>query len=106
SAHKLEGRGRPGPRGEPWKGVGGRLLARGGVALHPSRLTRRLGRFALAVLGSSVLALPGPTSGVAAGVVMHPTVSDYVQVGTSIIPPTQLQCATATPVKRRCFAPQ
>ena len=74
--------------------------------MHPSRLTRRLGRFALAVLGSSVLALPGPTSVVAAGVVMHPTVSDYVQVGTSIIPPTQSQCATATPVKRRCFAPQ
>jgi subtilase family serine protease len=74
--------------------------------LHPSRLTRRLGRFALAVLGSSVLALPGPTSVVAAGVVMHPTVSDFVQVGTSTTPPTQAQCASATPVKRRCFAPQ
>jgi len=71
--------------------------------LHPSRLTRRLGRFALAVLGSSVLALPGPTSVVAAGVVMHPTVSDYAQISTSTTPPSEAQCES---VGRRCFTPQ
>jgi len=71
--------------------------------LHPSLLTRRLGRFALAVLGSSVLALPGPTSVVAAGVVMHPTVSDYAQITTGITPPTEAQCES---VGRRCFTPQ
>src|SRR5437870_4720822 len=37
---------------------------------------------------------------------MHPTVSDYAQVSTSTTPPTQAQCANATPVKRRCFSPQ
>jgi len=71
--------------------------------LHPSRLTRRLGRFALAVLGSSVLALPGPASVVAAGVVMHPTISDYAQISTSTTPPTEAQCVS---VGRRCFTPQ
>jgi len=32
-----------------------------------------------------------------------PTVSDYVQVSSSVTPPTQAQCAS---VGRRCFAPQ
>ena len=59
----------------------------------------------MALFGAAI-ALPGPTSATAAAVVMHPTVSDYVQVGTSTTPPTQAQCAVATPVKRRCFAPQ
>ncbi|HEV2217283.1 MAG TPA: S53 family peptidase [Candidatus Dormibacteraeota bacterium] len=57
----------------------------------------------VAVLGSSVLALPGPTSVVAAGVVMHPTVSDYVQVSTSTTPPKESDCFS---VGRRCFTPQ
>ena len=52
------------------------------------------------------MALPGSISIAAAAVVMHPTVSDYAQVSTSTTPPTQAQCASATPVKRRCFSPQ
>ena len=72
--------------------------------MHPSRLTRRLGRFALAVLGSSVLALPGPTSVVAAGVVMHPTVSDYAQISTEH--DAAIARRNATSVGRRCFTPQ
>jgi len=38
-----------------------------------------------------------------AGVVMHPTVSDYVQINSSTTPPTEAQCFSAG---RRCFAPQ
>src|SRR5436305_5402409 len=37
------------------------------------------------------------------GVVMHPTVAEYVQLNASTIPPTQAQCASAG---RRCFTPQ
>jgi subtilase family serine protease len=56
---------------------------------------------------SAAIALPGPSSvAAAAAVVIHPTVSDFVQVSASNTPPTQAQCAMATPVKRRCFAPQ
>jgi subtilase family serine protease len=53
---------------------------------------------------SAAIALPGP-SGVAAAaaVVMHPTVSDYVQINSSTTPPTQAQCNS---VNRRCFSPQ
>src|SRR6266496_2711828 len=40
------------------------------------------------------------------GVLMHPTVSDYVQVSASEQPPTNAQCFAATPVQRRCFTPQ
>ena len=61
----------------------------------------------MGVLSAAAVALPGPSSAAAAAVVvMHPTVSDYAQVGTSTTPPTQAQCANATPVKRRCFTPQ
>src|SRR5690349_2981617 len=78
-------------------------VSSGGVALHVSRLKRRLGRFAVGALAAAA-ALPGPASvTAAAGVVMHPTVSDFVQVSASTTPPTQAQCAMATPVKRRCF---
>ncbi len=59
----------------------------------------------MAILGAA-MALPAPSSVAAAAVVMHPAVSDYVQVSTSTTPPTQAQCANATPVKRRCFSPQ
>jgi subtilase family serine protease len=71
--------------------------------LHVSRLKRRLGRFAVGAL-SAAMALPGPSSvAAAAGVVMHPTVSDYVQINSSTTPPTQAQCNS---VGRRCFSPQ
>ncbi len=40
---------------------------------------------------------------VAAGVVMHPTISDYAQISTSTTPPTEAQCVS---VGRRCFTPQ
>ena len=52
---------------------------------------------------SAAIALPGPSSVAAAAVVMHPTVSDYVQISSSTTPPTQAQCNS---VKRRCFSPQ
>jgi len=78
--------------------------------LHVSRLKRRLGRFAVAALVAAA-ALPGSASVAAAGVVMHPTVSDFVQINTSTTPPSQAQCASAvlangTPNHRRCFSPQ
>ena len=58
----------------------------------------------LAGVGGSVLALPGTAIvPVAAGVVMHPTVSDFVQINTSETPPTEAQCNS---VGRRCFTPQ
>src|SRR6266446_3356000 len=62
----------------------------------------------VAGLASSVLVIPGAAAApvAVAGVVMHPVVSDFVQVSTSTTPPTQAQCAAATPVKRRCFSPQ
>ena len=40
---------------------------------------------------------------VAAGVVMHPTVSDYAQINASTTPPSEAQCES---VGRRCFTPQ
>jgi subtilase family serine protease len=54
------------------------------------------------VLGAAI-ALPGPSSVAAAAVVMHPTVSDYVQLTTSTTPPTEAQCES---VGRTCFTPQ
>jgi len=78
-------------------------LCQGGTALHVSRLKRRLGRFAVGALAAAA-ALPGPSSiAAAAGVVMHPTVSDYVQINSSTTPPTEAQCFS---VHRRCFSPQ
>jgi len=72
------------------------------VRTRPLRF-RRL----IAGVASSVLALPaGAVLPVAAGVVMHPVVSDFVQITPSTTPPTQAQCASAIPVKRRCFSPQ
>src|SRR2546427_1281257 len=65
--------------------------------------TRGLRRLVAGVAGS-VLALPGTAIvPAAAGVVMHPVVSDFVQMSTSTTPPTQAQCASAG---RRCFSPQ
>jgi subtilase family serine protease len=49
------------------------------------------------------VALAGPASAAPiAAAVFHPTVSDYVQMTTSITPPTQAQCNSAG---RRCFNP-
>src|SRR6266571_3428661 len=65
--------------------------------------TRGLRRLVAGVAGS-VLALPGTAIvPAAAAVVMHPVVSDFVQMSTSTTPPTQAQCASAG---RRCFSPQ
>src|SRR5438034_8753057 len=83
------------------RGVAG-ALCQGGASLHVSRLKRRLGRFAVGAL-SAAIALPGPSSVAAAAVVMHPTVSDYVQINSSTTPRTQAQCNS---VGRRCFSPQ
>ena len=66
------------------------------------RLKRALGRFAIGALGA-VAALPAPGAVAAAGVVMHPTVSDYAQISTSTTPPSEAQCES---VGRRCFTPQ
>ena len=49
------------------------------------------------------IALPGPTGVAAAGVVMHPTVSDYAQISSSTTPPSEAQCES---VGRTCFTPQ
>ena len=66
------------------------------------RLKRALGRFAIGALGA-VAALPAPGAVAAAGVVMHPTVSDYAQISTSTTPPNEAQCIS---VGRTCFTPQ
>jgi subtilase family serine protease len=58
-----------------------------------------LGALSLSAATTTVTTTATP----AHGVVMRPTVSDYVQVSSSETPPTQAQCASAG---RRCFAPQ
>src|SRR5262252_8159229 len=64
---------------------------------------RRLRRL-LASAGAAFLALPGTAVvPAAAGVVMHPTVSDFAQISTGNTPPTEAQCQS---VGRRCFTPQ
>src|SRR5215471_6585889 len=73
-----------------------------GVALHVLRLKRSLGRIAVGALAAAAT-LPGPTTAVAAGVLMHPTVSDYAQISTSTTPPSEAQCES---VGRTCFTPQ
>lgn len=58
----------------------------------------------IAGLFSSAVLLPGGgVVTVASGVVMHPTVSEYVQINSSTTPPTEAQCES---VGRRCFTPQ
>jgi subtilase family serine protease len=64
-------------------------------------------RHAVAVLAAAAM-LPGAAAGWIAGaaapsLVMHPVVSDFVQVTEGATPPTQAQCAS---VGRRCFTPQ
>jgi subtilase family serine protease len=54
------------------------------------------------LLLSAIAPLP-PAAVAVALVAVHPTVSDYAQVSTSAVPPTQAQCAS---VGRRCFSPQ
>src|SRR5215469_13794751 len=64
---------------------------------------RRLRRL-LASAGAAFLALPGTAVvPAAAGVVMHPTVSDWAQISTGTTPPSEAQCES---VGRRCFTPQ
>jgi subtilase family serine protease len=69
-----------------------------------SFVPRRLRRVFAGVAGS-VLALPGTAivPAAAAAVVMHPTVSDFVQISSSTTPPSDAQCNS---VGRRCFTPQ
>ncbi|HEX9547681.1 MAG TPA: S53 family peptidase, partial [Acidimicrobiales bacterium] len=98
--------GRLWPAGMQLEGGLAGALCQGGAGLHVSCLKRKLGRFAVGILAGAAVALPGPSSVAAAGVVMHPTVSDFVQVSASTTPPTQAQCASAVPVHRRCFSPQ
>ena len=65
-----------------------------------ARSLRRL----LAGVAGSVLALPGTAIvPAAAGILMHPTVSDFAQINSSTTPPTEAQCES---VGRRCFTPQ
>ena len=65
-----------------------------------ARSLRRL----LAGVAGSVIAFPGAAVvPAAAAVVMHPTVSDFVQINSSTTPPTEAQCES---VGRRCFTPQ
>lgn len=53
------------------------------------------------------MALPGAVSApVMRGVLMHPAISDFVQMTASETPPTEAQCFAAYPVHRRCFRPQ
>jgi subtilase family serine protease len=67
---------------------------------------RAFSRLVIGLFGSA-LALPGPAAvPLATGVLMHPAVSDFVQMTTSTTPPTELQCYNAVPFKRRCFTPQ
>ena len=79
-----------------------RVARKGDIELLKRARLRTLGRIATAILGSAI-ALPGSAAPVAAGVLMHPTVSDYVQMTTSTTPPTEAQCFS---VGRRCFTPQ
>jgi subtilase family serine protease len=67
------------------------------------RLVGAIFALGLAALSVSVVSQRATTSH---GVLMHPTVSDFAQVSASETPPTQAQCAAATPVQRRCFTPQ
>ena len=68
--------------------------------VNASSRVRRL----VAAVAGSFLALPGTAVvPAAAAVVMHPTVSDFVQINSSETPPTEAQCMS---VGRRCFTPQ
>ncbi len=65
---------------------------------------RRLARLVTGSIATFGVAFAGPVSAAPAAVaVFHPTVADYVQMTTSVIPPTQAQCNS---VGRRCFDPQ
>jgi subtilase family serine protease len=68
---------------------------------------RVLCRSVVGIIGAAVV-LPGSAVGAAmpAALVLHPTVSDFAFVSSGETPPTEAQCFSATPVKRRCFTPQ
>jgi subtilase family serine protease len=69
------------------------------------RSTPRRSAAALFALGLAALSLTAASHATsqARGVLMHPTVSDFVQVNASETPPTEAQCIS---VSRRCFTPQ
>ena len=64
------------------------------------RLGAGIGALSLACAFGVGVSVPGASL---VGAVIHPAVSDYVQLSTSETPPTQAQCAS---VGRRCFGPQ
>ncbi|HYL08628.1 MAG TPA: S53 family peptidase, partial [Candidatus Udaeobacter sp.] len=67
-------------------------------------LRRRAFSQLVAGLFGSALAFPGVAAvPVAAGVLMHPTLTDYAQINSSTTPPNEAQCEL---VGRRCFTPQ
>jgi subtilase family serine protease len=65
-----------------------------------------VGSAALSVVGAIAMASAAVPTVAASTAVPRPTVSDYQQMTTSETPPTQAQCNSATPFKRRCFTPQ
>jgi subtilase family serine protease len=71
-------------------------------------LARRIAPVAVGVTTFGAAFTGAPST--AAGVVMHPLISDWAFVGSSPTPPTQAQCNAATrangaPRPRRCFNP-
>jgi subtilase family serine protease len=71
--------------------------------MQRSTIRRATGAVFALTLGALSLSAAAPSRTPAYGVLMHPTVSDYVQVTSSETPPTQAQCNS---VGRRCFSPQ
>jgi len=70
------------------------------------RLLQRRWVAGASTLAFSLIGLPSAAMTPAAGpapAVLHPAVSDYVQISASTTPPTQAQCFS---VGRRCFSPQ
>src|SRR6266498_3956233 len=69
------------------------------------RLSRRVtaGWIALALLLAAALIVARSAPAGARSPVLHPTVSDYVQMSSSETPPTEAQCES---VGRTCFTPQ
>jgi subtilase family serine protease len=71
--------------------------------MQRSTVRRATGAVFALTLGALSLSAATTSRAPAYGVLMHPTVSDYVQVSSSETPPTQAQCNS---VGRRCFSPQ
>lgn len=65
---------------------------------------RYLVKFAIGSLSTIAMTAAGPAEAVQqAAAVFHPTVSDYAQVATGTVPPTEATCES---VGRTCFTPQ